>query len=261
MRYLRLIKAFARYSFARELEFPSNLLVSVLIHLFFIGSNLLFFSLIWLRVGGFGGLTPYEMLFFTGTFHIADAIYMVFAFFGVMEIPELVRRGDMDYLLSKPVPSQFLVSFQRFSWYSLVDLVLGGLMIGYALHRIPLEWTWLNGVGYLVMVLVGAAISYALSTLVMTLSFMVIAVDALWTAYYELGEFERYPMGIYPNPWRSVFTVTLPMIMVANFPAYFALGRLSWLKLAWFLVAGAGLLYLSHRFWQFGLSRYQSASS
>jgi ABC-2 type transport system permease protein len=261
LRYLRLIKAFARYRIARELEFPANFLVSILIHLFFIGANLTFFSLIWLRVGGFGGLSPYEMLFFTGTFHLADSFYMVFTFYGIMEIPELVRRGDMDFLLSKPVPSQFLTTFRSFSMFSLVDLAMAVLLISYALAHLNYPITWHTMLIYLVMACFGAAISYALSCMVMTLSFTLIAVDAIWTAFFEMGEFERYPMGIYPPPWKTVFSIILPTVMVANFPAYFALGKLTATQLAWFFSASVLLVLLSHKLWQQGLKRYQSASS
>lgn len=261
MRYFRLIKAFARYSLAREMEFSANFVMSILIHLFFIGANLAFFTLIWLRVGGFGGLTPYEMLFFTGTFHLADSIYMVFTFFGIMEIPELVRRGDMDYLLTKPVPSQFLTTFRGFSWYSLVDFLLAVAMIGYAIAHMGFHFTWLWVPGYIIMVIFGAAISYSMACLVLTLSFMLINVDAIWTAFFEIGELEKYPIGIYPPPWKTIFSITLPMIIVANFPAYFALGKLSLVQLVWFFAAGVILIFLSQRFWQFGLKRYQSASS
>lgn len=261
MRYFRLIKAFARYSLARELEFPSNFIVSASIHLFFIATNLTFFSLIWFQVGGFGGLSPYQMLFFTGTFHLADSIYMIFAFFGIMEIPELVRRGDMDYLLTKPVAPQFLTTFRSFNWFAITDLILAFLMIGYALIKMELHLTWYNALIFLLMAVNGAAISYALSSIVMTLSFILISVDAIWTAFFEMGEFERYPMGIYPPPWKVIFSITLPMILVANFPAYFALGKLSIVEILWFFCASCLLIFLSRKFWDYGLKKYQSASS
>ncbi len=260
-RYFRLIRAFARYRLVRELEFPANFLVSILIHLFFILSNLAFFSLIWLQVGGFGGLTPYQMLFFTGTYHLADSVYTMFAFFGLMEIPELVRAGDMDYLLTKPVPSQFLVTFRGFSWFALTDLFMGLAMMGVAVGHLGLRFHWGSLLILLVMIINGAAISYALSCLVMTLSFQMIAVDAVWTIFFEVSEFERYPMGIYPPPWKIIFSVILPMILVANFPAYFGLGKLTAGQLLWFCCAGVLLLFASHRFWQYGLKKYQSASS
>lgn len=260
-RYYQLIKAFARYRLIREMEFSANFIVTVLIHLFFIGANLAFFALIWFRVGGFGGLTPYQMLFFMGTFHLADAVYMVFAFFGIMEIPELIRKGDMDYLLTKPVPSQFLVTFRSFNWFSLTDLVLGVCMIVFALMKMQVTFSWYNLLFFAVMVVNGAAISYALSCLVITLAFITIAVDAVWAIFFEIGELEKYPMGIYPPPWKTIFAVTLPTILVANFPAYFGLGKLSVWELLWFFAASAALLFASHRFWQYGLKKYQSASS
>jgi ABC-2 type transport system permease protein len=178
-----------------------------------------------------------------------------------MEIPELVRLGGMDYLLTKPVPSQFLTSFRGFSLYSLTDFILALTMIGYAMGHLSFHFTWPGLLLYLVMVIFGGAISYSMSCLVMTLAFILIRVDAVWTTFFEVGEFEKYPMGIYPPPWKIIFSITLPMIIVANFPAHFALGKLSVMEVIWFFTASIIIIYTSTRFWRYGLKKYQSASS
>jgi ABC-2 type transport system permease protein len=261
LRYLHLIKAIARYRLARELEFPASFFVSIGIHSFFIVANLLFFMLIWYRVGGFGGLTPMQMLFFIGTFHVADGVFTILAFFGIMEIPELIRNGDMDFLLAKPVSSQFFVTFRSFSWFAIFDFLVGLVIVIYTATQLQLSFTGLHILTYSLMVINGAAVSYAMSCLVMTLAFKMVAVDAVWTIFFELGEFERQPMGIYPPAWKMLFSIVIPQIMVANFPAYFGMGKLAPWQLVFFIGFGVLLVCLSHRFWQYALKKYQSASS
>jgi ABC-type uncharacterized transport system permease subunit len=88
-----------------------------------------------------------------------------------------------------------------------------------------------------------------------------LSVNALWALYSDLTDVQRYPIGVFPQPWRTVFTVTLPVVLVANVPAHFALNRVGPLELAWFVAVSAAPVFASTRVWKYGLRRYQSASS
>lgn len=261
IRYWRLLKAIAKYRLMREMEFAANLLIGGFIHLFFVMATLSFFMVIWFRVGSFGGLNPYQMLFFFGTFTVINGLYMVFAYFGIMEIPELIRGGDMDFMLIKPVSSQFLVTLRSFSWIAFIDILVGVLFICYAIIKIKLVFTLSNFIVYLAMLVNGALISYALACMVMTLSFSMVAVDSVLAIFNEFNEFSKTPMGVFPSSIRTVLSIFLPMLIVGNFPSYFGLGKLNLWQVLWFFAISIILVYLSHRFWQSNLKKYHSASS
>ncbi len=260
-RYLRLIGAFMRLNLVSRMEYKADFLIEVGIHAFFQAANLVFYGALWERVGGFGGLNPKEMLFLIGTFVVSDSMVTIFAFFGILELPNAIKDGTMDLYLTKPVSSQFYATFRYPSVVAILDLTLGFVLIGIAIGsgevNVPLSaWP-----GWLALVVAGTTISYSLGVIIMSLAFIVLSVNAVWTLYTEIGDVQRYPIGIYPQPWRTIFTVTLPMVLVANVPAHFALGKVSLFELVWFAVAGAALVFASTRFWRFGLKRYQSASS
>lgn len=261
MRYLRLLIVTARYHIMREMEFSANFFVSISIHLFFILANLAFFSVIWYRVGGFGGLTPDQMLFFLGTFHLADGLFMLYAFFSILHFPQLIREGQLDFVLTKPVESQFLVSTKQFGVYSFTDLLLGLAMLVVAMDRLDLAFTPAALVTYAGMVLNGALLQYAFNFIAITTSFWLVKGSGPWTIMFETYQFATKPDGIYPRYLKLILTVVFPLLVVVNFPTAFVLDRLSVWSILWSGVATGGMLWLSHRFWQLGLRSYQSASS
>ena len=51
----------------------------------------------------------------------------------VDELTDLIRTGGLDFILLKPIDTQFLVSLRRIEWSSLSNLVLGLVLLGYSL--------------------------------------------------------------------------------------------------------------------------------
>jgi ABC-2 type transport system permease protein len=260
-RSLRLIAAFLRLNVVSLMEYKANFFIEAGIHLFFQATNLIFFGVIWQRVGGFAGLTPKEMLFFIGTFVVSDSLLTIFAFFGILELPAVIRDGTMDMFLTKPVSSQFYATFRSPSVVTFLDLSLGIALVAIAAASGELKLAPFGWPGWLALVVAGTTISYSAGVIIMSLSFIVLSVNAVWTLYTELGDAQRYPIGVFPQPWRTLFTITLPTLLVANVPAHFALNKASFLEVAWFVAIGGTLVFASTRFWKYGLKRYQSASS
>jgi ABC-2 type transport system permease protein len=260
-RYARLIAMFMRLNLVGLMEFKADFFIELGVHAFFQATNLVFFGVLWGRVGGFGGLAPKEMLFFLGTFIIADSLFAVFGFFGILDLPNTIKDGGIDLCLTKPVSSQAYVTLRYPSVLGALSIILGAVLIGVALAsgevRVP-PIAWL---GWAALVVMGAAISYSMGVIVMSLSFITLSVNALWTLYSDFTDVQRYPVGVFPQPWRTLFTITLPVVLVANVPARFALSKVGPLELAWFVAASAALVFASTRVWKYGLKRYQSASS
>jgi ABC-2 type transport system permease protein len=256
----RLIAAFMRLDAIRRMEYKADLLVEVLVHGVFQASNVIFFNVLWLNVGGFAGLAPGEMQLLLGTFILADSIFSTFAFFGILDLPGAIREGRLDHCLSKPLPSQFLATFRSPNLLAAMSAFLGIALVVIAARSgqcqvAPLAWA-----AWAVLVAAGAAVSYSCGLIVMSLAFFLLSVDAVWALYAELVDVQRCPIGIFPKPLRMVFTITLPVLLVANVPTHVALGKMGLAEAAGLLGAAAALVFLSTRVWKRGLRRYQGAS-
>ncbi len=75
-----------------------------------------------------------------------------------------------------------------------------------------------------------------------------------------------YPMTIYPNWLRGFFTFVVPAIFLNFYPTLYFLDKpdpLNFPSFAPFMapLVGFGMLWLSLRFWRFGIRHYQSTGN
>jgi ABC-2 type transport system permease protein len=104
-------------------------------------------------------------------------------------------------------------------------------------------------------------IVYAIWALLHTLAFWLVKIENISQVFFAVFEVARFPVGAFPGVLRLFFTVVVPVAFMTTVPASAAAGALDWrYALASPLIAVAGL-WLSHRFWQYALRHYTSASS
>ena len=74
------------------------------------------------------------MFFATGL--VINAVVQTFFMTNVDELTDLIRTGGLDFILLKPIDTQFLVSLRRIEWSSLANLVVGLAILGYSLAHL-----------------------------------------------------------------------------------------------------------------------------
>jgi len=114
---------------------------------------------------------------------------------------------------------------------------------------------------FAIMIPAGMIIVYSIWLLLTTMAFWFVRVENFGELFYAFYETGRFPVTIY-NRWiRFVLTYIVPVAFLTTFPAATLLGRLSmYFVMASIGIAGA-LFYLSHRFWNYAIRFYSSASS
>ena len=89
-------------------------------------------------------------------------------FFSLMDIPTQVREGTLDFVVTKPVDSQFWVSVRKFNFDQIGSMAasLVGLFIGIRMsHLSPGPGDWL---GFVILLVASTAIFYSLNLTLMT---------------------------------------------------------------------------------------------
>ena len=115
-RYARLLGSLARFSLAREMAFRSNFLVKVSVEVLWLGILLAFYKVVFAKTNVVAGWSEAEYLFFVGCFFAINGVIECLFLDNCNELAELVRTGDLDFLLLKPIDEQFLVSCRRIDW-------------------------------------------------------------------------------------------------------------------------------------------------
>ncbi len=260
-RYLLLLKIFWGNALSTELEYRAAFLANGVLSLF------------WLAWAGLGarayfrfadsvrGWTYEELLVVMGLFFAINGLRQAIIQPNLARMAEYIRLGTLDFLLTKPISSQFMVSFRHVGIYNWLDPILGLGLVAFGLIRRGEPITWAGMAGFLVLGLAGVAIMYALALAVQCLAIWSIGSEGLDDLIQGMVEAGRFPVDLYRGIVRGLLTFIIPVAMLTTFPAEALLGR-GTVGLAGIAAAVAAvLLWVTSRLWTWSLRRYSGASA
>ena len=272
--YWRVFLIFARNSLVRDMTFRTNFLIETVSSAAWMAMNLAFYVLIFTytpMIGAGSGWGKYEYFLFLATTLIINSIVQAFFMTNADEFSELIRTGSLDFALLKPIDTQFLVSLQRIDWSSLGNFVFGLVLIVYASIKLGAAPGPLAISLYVVYVLCGVTILYALMIAMAACSVWLGRNQTLYDFWFYITNFARNPReiyrGKYGDPLRWFFTFIIPVLVVVNVPARFLVRTLrphelaDWYLPAFALVAAVASLAASRWVFNRALRSYRSASS
>ncbi len=272
--YLRVLGTFARNSLVRDMTFRANFLIETASSLGWLLMNLGFYVLVFQytpMIGPETGWGKYEFFVFLATTLLINSVSQALFMTNVDELSDLIRTGSLDFVLLKPIDTQFLISLRRIEWSSLGNFLFGWLLLAYALWKLEYCPGLVQAGLYVVYLACGVTIFYALMIALAATSVWLGRNQTLYDFWFYITNFARYPMEIYSGPWgthlRRVFTFVLPVLLVSNVPARVMLAPLrpefaaDWLLPGFALLATLGSMVVSRWVFNRALVSYRSASS
>lgn len=261
MKYVRLFREFFRACIVEEFEYRVSLAANVMSTLFWLGMSVLSVQLYFCRASDIGGWSFYEVLALVGVFNAIHGFIEFFLQPNMSRLVSHIRTGTLDFVLTKPVDSQFYISFRHLVFWRLADIVLGLGLTGFAVWRLGAR----PGVGglakFALLFLAAVSVVYALWMGMMILSFWAVKVDNLSHLFTSLFETARYPVTVYRGAVRLLFTYVFPVAFVTTVPTLAVIGRLGWTETLIALAVAALFLLLSRAMWTYALRHYTSAGS
>jgi len=259
--YLRLIAIFYKNAWLNELEYRMNFWVNSLFSIFWLIWAALSVRIFFFYTDRIEGWSYHELLVVIGIYFTLNGYNQMLLHPNVSRIPEYVRLGTLDHLLTKPINSQFLVSLRNVNIYKGGDVLLGLGLVGYALWQLN-RWPSLGQLGLFVVLLLAAAVLlYSFSLILQTLNLWLGNVERSDMLIYALLETGRLPINFYHGWIRQVFTVIIPIALMTTLPAQALLGQLPWRSIAVSVGLAATLFAFGAAFWRSALGYYTSASS
>src|SRR3979411_2769077 len=207
-----------RKSLIRELSFKSNFLLWMLVEVLWFVGQIVFFSIIFGNVDRIGDWTKWEVVLLVGNDQIIGQLFQAFFFVNVANIPELVRTGKLDSLLVLPVDSQFAVSTKQFGLDSVINAIVGAVVVCVSLSKLGIIPTPMSILLYIIALGFGVAVHYSLMLSLAAVSFWIIRAQGLVYGYFNFLNIARYPDVIYPWLFRIVFGWVIPVGIIAKIP-------------------------------------------
>ena len=120
--YLKVFLTFARNSLVRDMSFRMNFILQCFSSASWALMNFGLFKIIYQFTDSIGKGTGWgeaEFFVFLGTIWIINSIIQTFVMANATEFSEMIRTGNLDFALLKPIDTQFLISFPRVNWAQL----------------------------------------------------------------------------------------------------------------------------------------------
>lgn len=261
LRYCRMTLLMMRNCLIREMQFRSNFIIRLFTEVLWLGMQFIYVEVLYSLTQSIGGWNVWEMVILLGTNHIINQLFEAFFFDNCTKLVDQIRLGDLDFVLVKPINSQFMVSLRYTDYASITNSLAGFAMIGFALHKMGTVITPVEVLLFLLLILNGIFILYSMMFCLSIMTFWIGRASNLFELYYQLTQFTRYPGEIYRFGLRMVLLTAIPMLVVSNFPAKVLVGGLLSSRLLYACAIGVSFLLITVWVWNLGLKRYRSASS
>ena len=194
---LQVYKRFFVSSIQRELEFKANFFANVAQNILWIAFFVLLLKIVYTNTSNVAGWSEGDSYVLAATVFFTYALLIVFFSVNLMEIPEKVRKGTLDFDLLKPVDSQFLVSIRKFSFDEIGTILGGVVMLFVGLSLNGYSPSFLQVIVYVAMVGCAVVIFYSFQLIMMTLAIWLVRVDNLWVLGETVYYVARFPTDIF----------------------------------------------------------------
>lgn len=265
LRYARLLGSMGRYTLARELAFRGNFLVKVSVEVLWLGILLAFYRTVFARTTVIADWPEDQYFFFVGCYFALNGLIETLFLENCNEFAELVRTGDLDFLLLKPIDAQFLISCRRVDWGSAPNVLMGAAVMAAALVKMGWAFDPVRLALFLLAFGCGTLIAYSFMLLLTSMSVWMVRNQSLMEMWWLFSSLARYPREIFAQTWAEpigrFFTYAVPILLVSNVPARTMVKALDPALLGFTVVATVATFWASRRFFQRALRSYRSASS
>lgn len=258
-KYWKLLGLFWSTAIIAEMEYRINFILAALTSMGNLAGSLFGLFLFYRQGYTFTGWSWDAALIVLGIFTLLQGFSATFLAPNLNRIVRHVQEGTLDFVLLKPIRSQFWLSTHTISPWGLPDLIFGCIIIFYAGQHLGL------GIDkYLFSILplfCSLVILYSLWFMLGSTTIWFVKIYNVTEVLRGLLEAGRYPIAAYPTAYRVFFTFVVPVAFLTTIPAQAMLGESQLIWLIGSVILSIILFLISTWFWRFALRFYTSASS
>ncbi len=261
--HIRLIQLFIQTAIQQELAFRANFVINFLNTALNLIAAVAGVAILFSRVEIIQGWTFPRALALLGVYLLVSALRDICIGPSLDALGGLygdVMQGNFDFILLKPVHTQFLVSFSNWRPWAFTDLMLSLAVLGIALMQLGEQLSLAAATTFLVALAVSITIVYAILLLLASGIFWYQGVPLLWI-FDSLIQIGRYPVSMYPGWLKLLLTWVIPIGFITTVPAQALTGQLSVVLLLSGVALAVGLLVVASLLFRSSLQRYVGASS
>ena len=262
--YFRLLGAQLRSQMQYRLGFVLDVISTMMFTITEFGAFVLVFG----RFPNIGGWKLEEVAFLYGMVEFSfGTMDMIFAGFDPPAFAQYIRKGTLDQFLLRPSSLLVQIFGSDFTLRRIGRIALAVVILVYAIAANHVQWN-LEKILYFPFVILGMILFFGgLFMVGATITFWTVeSTEAMNIFTYGGGYLISYPMNIYSDWLRKIFTFVIPAIFLNYYPALFFLEKPDPFLMPYFVhflapLVGLFVFWLALQFWRFGLMHYQSTGN
>lgn len=258
-RYFEVYKQYWVQQLALAASFRLNFSLMILFDIMYYAVSLLTIDIIFLYSGHIGSWDRNQFMFFAAFMMALDNIHMAMISQGFWIFATNIRLGGLDHYLVKPVHPLFSCFVQHFRPTLLISAIIPWSALYYFAQKCELSLLSMAMLPLLLML--GLVLLVCIEIAISMLNFVTIEGAGINFFRMQLQAVGRWPNFIYGSLTRRVFTFILPVLIVGSFPVTFLFDNTRLDVLGGIALAVGGAFVVMVKAWQWGIRRYQSASS
>jgi ABC-2 type transport system permease protein len=234
--------------------------------LFFMGKvirltmSLVVLLLIKENISSFSGYTNDQLIVFFLVYQFIENVSQCL-FRGVYNFGRLVRNGEFDFDLLKPINPLFRSLMGNPDINDVIFLMPATGISLYILSTLDLNITATSVAVFCLLLVNSFLIATALHIIVLAIAVFTTDVEGVVWMYRDLARLGQFPISAYLELMRFALFFIVPIGMMITIPAELLMNVEPSYNLVWVVGVGVGFLLFSLWLWKTALKSYTSASS
>ncbi|MBO8233919.1 ABC transporter permease [Prochlorococcus marinus XMU1419] len=260
-KYLKVYTKFLYTSLASELEYKTNILIDLISAILSLIGSIFLLSIFFQNNKSIGGWEFEQALIIQGIYTILNGITSTWFNPNLTEIVKHIREGTLDFVLLKPIDSQFFISLKKINPSGILEITLGFFLLLYCvrINQINLNLSFFSL--SFITIICSISILYSLWFFISTTTIWFVKT---WNATEVLRSFlyiGRFPLNSFSLSLRIFFSVFIPIAFITTIPSEVFLGSSQLWKIMLEVIVAMVFFLTSRKFWLYALKFYTSASS
>jgi ABC-2 type transport system permease protein len=261
LRPLRLAWTFFRISAMNEVQYRVNFFLQLVESFVALGTALVVLTLVFSYTNDLAGWSRYELLAVMGVHILMGGIIHSAIQPNMERLIEDIRKGTLDYWLTKPEDAQVLASVRELRLWQAIDILVGAVVLGVAVVRLDSG----VGAGYALAfagaLLLGGVMIYCFWLILTIGAFWIVRMEFIVELFEGVYQAGRWPVSVYPPLLRAGLTFLVPLAFAITVPAQAITTRLTPETFLMAVAFAIALAAFTRWLWRLGLRRYAGASA
>ena len=223
-KYIKVYLIFFYTSLASELEYKTNVIIDFITSILSLIGSIFLLSIFFQVTDNIGGWKFEQALIIQGIYTILNGITNTWFNPNLSEIVKHIREGTLDFVLLKPIDSQFNISLKKIAPSGFLEIILGLCLLFYCIR---INQIYIN-FGFVFICLItlfcSTVILYSLWFLISTTTIWFVKT---WNATEVLRSFlyiGRFPLNSFSFLLRIFFSIFIPIAFITTIPSEAFLG-------------------------------------